>query len=185
MKIETATMEFAMTTFTFTGFVINPFWGTNGYGFVRLDGSTVSAFMRVETILEAGFLPVDLKENVYVSVECRTASDGRMRVVRLLEVNRRLAPNFFREEVVDRDRDQGVVIVKITERGHERRTLEYRVYGVTSTDRFLWGTYPSLAQAREAIGRVISPPKPVGHGVKTNIPPAIAIKSKGAKNKAA
>jgi cold shock CspA family protein len=141
--------------------------GSKGFGFVRLNHDGSQAFIRIERIEEAGFASTDYAVGAQVTVDIAEKHDGRQTVTLLRQIGEKLSPNLYSTKVVDRNKDNGKSVVMLninTNRGPQ--LVEYRVMGA---DGKQVGTAMTLTEAREAMGKIIEPPKPVNFGEKTNI----------------
>lgn len=178
-----------LTTNSITAFVLKVYPDLK-YGFVRTYGSsTDTTFVQIERLSEAGFNPEDFKEGADVTLEREfVTKTGRWRATKVTEINGRLAPRFFSEDPVDSNSKRSASVsgeiadVHLITKVKDRSGLcyGYRVYELTDAGRALRGTYPRLSDARESIGRVITPPLAQGHGERTNVVRAEPKKKKKA-----
>ena len=145
-----------------TAVVTTTFMNTRGYGYCRING-TDDVRVKVDLLTAAGFGPSDYKEGAMITFEDE-GKNGKVRVKRITAIGDRLALNFFtiRHGV---DRNNGLVIDKVTEVGRER----FPTFRIIAENGDFVSTELSLGVARDKIGKVIEAPVALNAGKKTNV----------------
>lgn len=155
--------------------------GLRGFGFIKVTRGDVTfdIFVHEHRLKEGGWKAEDFRLDETVDFDYEIQSDGRYRLTKLHQIGSRMAPAYYKLTVVDRDKEQGLSIVKVFDLSLSC-TLGFRVL---DKNEGLLGNYPTLVAARASIGRVIQPPRDVNHGRKTNVVVQLEVKEK--KKKAA